>query len=306
MKKKQLQIYSGKKSELSKPATPEQIALGISNALEHAEPFLMTDATEIGGLTEYCILNAPTERFMIGGSEMFTVDEFKEFGKHTIGAEIISSATTAYTSNSPTLQQSKFLWGSNTNNLNFTLSPALGSATTETNFLTHRTITIVNTTPASAGATTHGYINVIYDGVTIDIIPRNTGRTYVYGKHYNSTTTSTLPLLDRNLYTQVESFTTASNYVLDPSVALVYALNYDISTPSTITVQTTNLSMSFDTFTVLMKNTNGTNKLTLTVPTGDFASARTYEINAGKYREASIVRRNGNIIWQVSEELSNA
>ena len=168
------------------------------------------------------------------------------------------------------------------------------------------TYIITNATPAGAGATTHGYINVLLNATIIDIIPRGTTKIYSYGAHNTNQTSFTSPLLDRNLYTKVESYTTASNYVLDPSVALVYALNYNISTPSTITVQTSNLSMSFDTFTVLMKNTNSTNKLTLAVPTGDFASARTYEINAGKYREASIVRRNGNIIWQVSEELSNA
>lgn len=307
MKKKQLQLYSGKLSELTTPATPEQIALGITNELVDHEPFVMADASEIENLLPYGIPNDyPVTRLHLDGEDMFTVKEFKQFSKLAIGVEIIPSTTTSANAGSPTWLPSRFSWGSTSNNLTFTLAHSTGYVDGGTMFTNQNVISVSNTTPASSGNLTHGYINVMYDGVLIDIIPRNTSRTYVYAKHFNSVNTSSSPLLDRNLYTKVESYTTASNYVLDPSIALVYALNYNISTPSTITIQTSNLSMSFETFTVLMKNTNATNKLTLAVPAGDFAEARTFEINAGKYREASIVRRNGDIVWEVSGELSNA
>jgi len=305
MKKKQLQLYSGKPSELTTPATPEQIALGITNELTAHEPFVMTD--ELEQLLPYGIPdNGPVTRLRIDGEDMFTVSEFKQFSKLAIGVEIIPSATTSANSGSTTWLPSRFSWGSNSNNLTFTLAPATGYVNGGTMFTNQNVITITNTTPAGGGNTTHGYINVVYDGVTIDIIPRNTSRTYVYGKHYNSVNTSTSPLMDRNLYTKIESFTTASNYVIDPSVALVYDLGYTLTADSVVTIQTTNLSMSFETFTVIMRNTSATNKLTLAIPTGDYADKRTYEILAGKCIEASAVKRGNNIYWQVSGVSSNA
>ena len=311
MKKKQLQLYSGKLSELTTPATPEQTALGITNELVDHEPFIMTDSVEIQsaiGLNNWNQYRTgfSETKLVIDGIEYASYEELKNFIRYSAGVRIIpSNATIVSASADLDAGQTKFVWSSTSNNLNFNLQLS-NIAADDMNTSRQFTYVITNATPVGAGATTHGYINVLFNATVIDIIPRGTTKIYSYGAHDANETIFTSPLLDRNLYTKLESYTTVSNYVLDPSVALVYALNYNISTPSTITVQTSNLSMSFDTFTVLMKNTNATNKLTLSVPVGDFAEARTFEINAGKYREASIVRRNGDIIWEVSGELSNA
>ena len=311
MKKKQLNIYSGKLSELDKVATPEQVALGISNAITHAEPFLMTDVAEIYAATGYNDFGnyrtgISNPKLVIDEVEYASYEELKNFIRYSAGVRIVpSDADIVSASADLDAGQTRFVWSSNTKNLTFNLQ-ASNVVADDMNTYRQFTYMITNATPAGSGPTTHGYITVrLYDTV-IDIIPRGTTRIYSYGAHNNNPTVFSSPLMDRNLYTKIESFTTASNYVIDPSVALVYDLGYTLTADSVVTVQTTNLSMSFDTFTVIMRNMSATNKLTLAIPTGNYADKRTYEILAGKCIEASVVKRGLNTYWQVSGVSSNA